>query len=260
MRIDGQSPVSSASSGTSFESAIGAKKSESSDGGEATAVSTDAGGKTSVSGTSSGLAGNGLVQATAALQESLTELKEMIADLAAMISEMSSDSKASGAPVPNRGGSISSAPSEGSNIRSAGGSGNLGGTQRASDKLPDPVTDIQTVQLGSKSVTVGGDGSATRSEVNSAASELRNLYTNSSSFQKTVDNSGSENMTLAVGRRDDNTSWGGGGRVFMNVNNVAPGSNNTFQALVAHEFGHAAAGMSHGSALDNLSSAVAAEA
>ena len=277
MRIDAQSLVSGPSEAESFDAANSAAAG--SDFGSGNAAAQDGcqkiGGASSGSQSSSGGSmsggggGEGLMQSAAALQETLSELKEMIEDLAQMIASMSGQGQVSGASRANEGGGISSVDSgSGGHSGSDGhshsdghsGSGRLGGTQGPSDRIPAPTDNVREIQLGGRTVTVGGDGSASAGEVDATAAELENLYNNSPSFKQTIDNSSAEELVVTVGRRGDNISWGGGGRVFMNVNNIQPGSNDTFQELMAHEFGHAAAGLEHGSTLDNLSRSVANEA
>ncbi len=156
----------------------------------------------------------------------------------------------------SRGGSINTA----GGIESVGGSGgNLGGVQGPSERIPDPTEHVREVQLGDKTITVGGDGSASEAEVNAAAAELERMYETSPTFRNSID-SGPDSMTFTLGKRDDNTSWGGGGRVFININNVQPGNNDTFQGLVGHEFAHAADGLGHGAELDSIEERVRAEA
>ncbi len=141
---------------------------------------------------------------------------------------------------------------EGTPVRSELGNANI----------PPPVDNLRTLQLGAKTLTIGGDGtdSASPAEVEQTAQAIEQLYQRSPTFRQLIDDSPHQALEVAVGRRSDNISWGGGGSVFMNLNNIAPGSADTFQALLAHEFAHAAADMQHGSAQDALQEAVAAEA
>ena len=53
--------------------------------------------------------------------------------------------------------------------------------------------------------------------------------------------------------------WGGGGRVFLNLNNISAGANDRFQGIVGHEFAHAA-GLPHGAELDSIEDSVRREA
>ncbi len=157
-------------------------------------------------------------------------------------------------------------PSGGSALQQNGsvmpveGSGNLGGSHGPSERIPDPTEHVREITLGDKTMTVGGDGSASEGEVDAAAAELQRMYNASPSFKQSIDNAQSSDLTFTVGRRSDNTSWGGGGRVFLNINNVTPGNNDRFQGLVGHEFGHAAQGLHHGAELDSLEARVRAEA
>jgi len=154
------------------------------------------------------------------------------------------------------GGSVSDGPA----IRPVENSGgNLGGTQGASAKIPDPIEHVREIQLGGKTMIIGGDGSASEAEVDAAAAELQRMYDASPTFRESIDN-GPDTMTFTLGERGDNTSWGGGGRVFLNINNVEPGNNDRFQGLVGHEFAHAAEGLGHGSELDSIEERVRAEA
>ncbi|MGF1548104.1 MAG: hypothetical protein ACFCUG_12340 [Thiotrichales bacterium] len=149
-----------------------------------------------------------------------------------------------------RGGSVSDG--EGTGVRSALGNSNI----------PPPVDNLQSVQLGGKTLTVGGDGTGTASasEVSQTAASIQNLYANSPSFKQMIDSSPHQTLEVSVGRRADNTSWGGGGSVYMNLNNIAPGNSDTFQELLAHEFAHAAVDMRHGSEQEALQDQIAAEA
>ena len=56
-------------------------------------------------------------------------------------------------------------------------------------------------------------------------------------------------------------SWGNAdGRVFMNINDITPGSSDNFQALTAHEFAHAGIDLEHGSEMERFERAVSQEA
>ncbi len=140
------------------------------------------------------------------------------------------------------------------------GQSNLGGTQGPSERIPEPTQNVREIDLGGKTMTIGGDGSVSNAEVNAAAAEMQRMYDTSPTFRASVDNAQSADLTVTVGKRGDNTSWGGGGRIFLNVNNITPGNNDTFQGIVGHEMGHAAQGLSHGAALDNMEEDVRMEA
>jgi len=183
----------------------------------------------------------------------LTQMKELIQQLAQLIQAMS-----------NKGGKISGASSIGADGRTKSvdgpGANGLGGTQGASERIPDPAQNVRVVQLGNKTMTIGSDGSASAAEVDSAVAEMQRMYDTSPTFRQMVDNSGAEDLTVTLGRRGDNTSWGGGGRVFLNLNNIEAGNNDRFQGIVGHEFAHAASGLGHGAELDSIEDRVRAEA
>lgn len=152
------------------------------------------------------------------------------------------DQGGQGAVTPNGGGSIQ--PESGGNLNSA---------------IPDPTQDIQSFDLGPKTVVIGGDGSATAQEVEQTAQTLQQMYQSSPSFRDQIDNNPNQTLQIAVGKRADNTSWGGSdGRIFLNINNVSPTANDTFESLVSHEVGHTQ-GLGHGGQMEALESAVAAE-
>ncbi len=183
----------------------------------------------------------------------LTQMKELIQQLAQLIQAMSS-----------KGGKISGASSVGADGRTKSvegtGANGLGGTQGPSERIPDPTQNVREVQLGNKTMTIGSDGSASAAEVDTAATELQRMYDSSPTFRQTIDNAGSEQLTVTLGRRGDNTSWGGGGRVFLNLNNIDAGNNDRFQGIVGHEFAHAASGLGHGAELDGIEDRVRSEA
>ncbi|HPE62297.1 MAG TPA: hypothetical protein PLB10_18355 [Thiolinea sp.] len=136
-----------------------------------------------------------------------------------------------------------------------------GGSAGSDELIPKPTEHIQTLNLGGKNVTVGGDGTSSAQEVAATANQVQHLYDNSPTFKNMIDNSSDPSFEVSVGRRSDNTSWGNTqGRVFMNINNVDPGNSDTFQSLMGHEFAHASVDMPHGSAIEQTQNAVAQEA
>ncbi len=185
-----------------------------------------------------------------ALINILEELAELIGDVTGdkESSESSESSKPSGKGTSN-GAVINDDKTMGN--ESNQGKGNI----------PKPTEHLQEVDLGGKKMTIGGDGSASAQEVKATAESIKNLYQNSDSFKDMIDSSSDKGFEVSVGKRGDNTSWGNAdGRVFMNINNIEPGDSNGFQSLLGHEFAHASIDLDHGAQLDNISSAVAAEA
>ncbi|MEZ5535001.1 MAG: hypothetical protein R3F02_05185 [Thiolinea sp.] len=156
-----------------------------------------------------------------------------------------------------RGGSISD---NGNGVQPVQGGGK-GGSSGADQLIPPPSEHIQQLNLGGKPVTVGGDGSSSASEVAATASNIENLYNNSSTFRNMIDTSSDPSFEVSVGRRSDNTSWGNTeGRVFMNINNIAPTNSDNFQSLLGHEFAHASIDLGHGGQMEQVQQAVAQEA
>lgn len=188
-------------------------------------------------------------QIVGALTDITEQLKGLVGQLAQLIQSMSGN--ASGASIIGSDNRIR--PVE-------GGTGALGGTQGPSERIPDPTENIRTIQLGSRSMTIGSDGSASAAEVDAAAREMQRMYDVSPSFRRSIDSAGADDLVVTLGRRGDNTSWGGGGRVFLNLNNIEAGNNDRFQGIVGHEFGHAANGLPHGAELESLEQRVQAEA
>ena len=139
------------------------------------------------------------------------------------------------------------------------GSTPLSTPQGPSERIPDPTENVRTFELGGKTMTMGSDGTATKAEVDQAEAEVKQMYENSPSFRETINSADTNDLTMTLGKRGDNTSWGGGGRVFLNLNNVSP-SGDTFQELVGHEWGHAAGGLGHGPELEALEERVRNEA
>ena len=127
--------------------------------------------------------------------------------------------------------------------------------------IPKPVEHMHSFNLGGKSITIGGDGSASPAEVQNTKDTIMNLYQNSPTFKSMLDSSPNDSFEISVGRNSDNMSWGNSdGRIFMNVNNVAPSNSDTFQALTAHEFAHAAVNQQHGSEMQRFEDTAAREA
>jgi len=202
-------------------------------------------------------ASGGQTTDTSSMIQSLTtimkQMKELIQQLSQLVEAMSCKGcgKSRGA---------SSIGSDGTLRPVEGASGPLGGTQGPSDKIPDPTKNVREVALGDKTMTIGSDGSASAAEVDAAAKELQRMYDVSPTFRDSIDGAGADKLTVTLGRRGDNTSWGGGGRVFLNLNNISAGNNDRFQGIVGHEFAHAADGLGHGSELDAIEDKVRAEA
>ena len=197
----------------------------------------------------------------AGIADSLTSVLDQMKDLIQQLSQLlqSMNSGQSGASIAGPGGTITPVDG-GSGLGTAMGGSNLGGEQGASARIPDPTQNVREVQIGSKTMTIGSDGSASAAEVDAAVGEMQRMYDVSPTFRNSIESSTSENLTMTLGRRGDNTSWGGGARVFLNLNNIEAGNNDSFQGIVAHEFAHAANGLPHGGALDAIESAVQAEA
>ena len=140
------------------------------------------------------------------------------------------------------------------------GSGS-GGSAGADELIPKPTEYLQSLNLGGKQVTVGGDGTASADEVAATAGNIQQLYDSSPTFRNMIDSSSDPSFEVSVGKRSDNTSWGNTqGRVFMNLNNVSPDGGDTFQSLLGHEFAHASIDLGHGAAMEQTQNAVAAEA
>ena len=154
-----------------------------------------------------------------------------------------------------------SSTGSGSGVTPVNGSGPGGSAGNSSGLIPKPSEHIQQLNLGGKTVTVGGDGTSSAEEVGATAQSIQNLYQNSPTFKGMVDNSSDPSFEVSVGRRDDNTSWGNsGGRVFMNINNINPGNTDAFQSLLGHEFAHASIDIGHGGQMEQIQDAVAREA
>lgn len=202
-------------------------------------------------------------------KESLSEaqiqkLLAMLLELIAMLSGSEEEGEGkppSGAPSGSGGG----APSGGSPSASPGKIENnkvVGENVAKGDgQIPKPTEHMQNFSLGNKQVTIGGDGSASADEVQQTKQTMTDLYQNSPSFKSMIDSSPNESFEVSVGKRSDNMSWGNAdGRVFMNINDITPGSSDNFQALTAHEFAHAGIDLGHGSEMQRFEQAVSQEA
>jgi len=228
--------------GARFDSAMKAEGGKSAG---ATAPSTGA----------SGLSAS-MPQITKALDGIVDQMKELVQQLAQLIQAMKGGNSkgASSIGADGRTRSVETGDGDHSGHNHSG----LGGTQGPSDRIPDPSSNVREVKLGDKTMTIGSDGSASKTEVDRAEAELKRMYETSPTFKETV-NDADGDLTVTLGRRGDNTSWGGGGRVFLNLNNISAGANDRFQGIVGHEFAHAA-GLPHGAELDSIEDSVRREA
>jgi hypothetical protein len=216
-------------------------------------------------------------QAGSDADSKLQELKDLIIQLLQKLMEMLKGGDSSEQQAGAGGGSNASPGNSASTPSTRGGStpnGNEGGVKPvegsgpggsagSGELIPPPQENIQTLNLGGKQVTVGGDGTgaASAGEVKATADNIQNLYTNSPTFRNMIDSSSDPSFEVSVGRRDDNTSWGNTtGKVFMNLNNVDATNSDTFQSLLGHEFGHASVDLGHGSQMEQTENAVAQEA
>jgi len=128
-------------------------------------------------------------------------------------------------------------------------------------KIPQATENIQNFQLGGKNISVGSEGTASATEVEATAQSIKHVYQNSPTFRNMIDNSSDPSFAVTVGKRSDNTSWGNtGGKIFMNLNNIQASNNDSFQALLAHEFAHASIDLKHGAEMQRIEKAVAQEA
>lgn len=195
--------------------------------------------------------------------------KEMLAQVLQLVQQLLEKVESS-EPGNNKGGSTAS-PNGGVNpvegAGSGGGADNQGsggnGGSGSNERIPPPSENIQQLNLGGKTVTVGGDGTGTASaeEVAKTAQSIEHMYQNSPTFKDMIDNSSDPSFEVSVGRRDDNTSWGNTeGRVFMNINNIDPGNSDSWQSLLSHEFAHASIDLGHGAEMENLEQRAAREA
>jgi hypothetical protein len=127
-------------------------------------------------------------------------------------------------------------------------------------KIPKATENIQNFQLGSKNISVGSNGTASATEVEETAQSIKHAYQSSPTFQNMIDKSSDPSFAVTVGKRNDNTSWGNtGGKIFMNLNNIQASNNDTFQALLSHEFAHASIDLKHGAEIQRIEKAVAKE-
>lgn len=127
-------------------------------------------------------------------------------------------------------------------------------------KIPEATENIQNFQLGGKNISVGSDGTASATEVEETAKSIKHAYQHSPTFQNMIDKSSDPSFAVTVGKRNDNTSWGNtGGKIFMNLNNIQASNNDTFQALLSHEFAHASIDLKHGAEMQRIEKAVAKE-
>ncbi len=197
-----------------------------------------------------------------ALVSLLVEVLETLNDvLAGKNLEEDGAPEASAPPLSNatRGASTTGGPNN--QITNVDRAPTTTGAAGGDGQIPIPAQFVETFQLGDKTITIGGDGTASQAEVQATKQTLSDMYQNSPTFQNMIDSSSDPSFEVSVGRRDDNTSWGNAdGRVFLNINNLTPGNNDAFQGITAHEFAHAAADLGHGSELDSIQDRVAAEA
>ena len=208
----------------------------------------------------------------AQLEEILTMLMELIAQLNGSEGDSAegSGSESAGQSVDasgtggtaNNGASTSGTGDSPAKVENGKVTSQGEGNVAAGDgQIPKPTEHMQSFDLGDKQVTIGGDGSASAEEVQQTQQTISDLYENSPSFKEMVDSSPNDSFEVSVGRRSDNMSWGNeDGRVFMNVNDITPGSSTNFQELTAHEFAHAGVGQDHGAEMERFQSTVAQEA
>lgn len=190
-----------------------------------------------------------------------SDLESLIAQITALLQKLLA--AISGQPPSSeqaddksRGGSI---PQGENSVSPVNGSGT--GGSASNDLIPQPTEHLQTLNLGGKNVVVGGDGTASAAEVQATAQSIQTLYNNSPTFKNMIDNSTDPSFDVSVGRRSDNTSWGNTqGKIFMNINNIAPGNSDSYQSLLGHEFAHASIDLGHGSQMEQIERAVASEA
>ncbi len=204
------------------------------------------------------------------LEAKMKEILAMLLELIAMLNGSDKSDKGEGKPssgAPSGGGEPSGggSPSGKSPSTSPGKVENnkvVGENVAKGDgQIPKPTEHMQSFNLGDKQVTIGGDGSASAEEVQMTKQTMTDLYQNSPSFKNMIDSSPNASFEVSVGKRSDNMSWGNAdGRVFMNVNNIEPGSSDNFQALTAHEFAHAGIDLGHGSEMQRFEQVVSQEA
>ena len=157
-----------------------------------------------------------------------------------------------------KGGSIAG-PDGG--VNPVEGTGPGGSVPAGDGTIPKPTEHIQEINLGGKTVTVGGDGTSSQAEVAETARSMEQMYQNSPTFKNMIDSSSDQSVEVTVGKRSDNTSWGASdGRIFMNTNNIAPGNSDAWQSLLAHEVAHASIDIGHGAEIESIEDKVAQEA
>lgn len=197
-----------------------------------------------------GGAGSSSDAANAQLEKLLEQVLKLIQEMIAQLAGNGQSDKVQGGSSTGSGGGIAPVSGSGS-----------GGSAGSNELIPPPTEHIQQLNLGGKTVTVGGDGTSSAEEVGATAQSIQQLYQNSPTFKDMIDDSSDPSFEVSVGRRDDNTSWGNTeGRVFMNINNIAPGNSDAFQSLLGHEFAHASIDLGHGGQMEQVQSAVAREA
>ncbi|MCK5812712.1 MAG: hypothetical protein KAH03_00570 [Cocleimonas sp.] len=189
--------------------------------------------------------------------DQMLKILAMLLELLTMIIESQKDD-AGGDSVDADKDISSSSPAKVENDQIVNEKGNVA---TGDGEIPKPSEHLQSFNLGDKEITIGGDGSASAGEVGQTKDTLTDLYANSGSFKEMIDSSPNDDFEVSVGRRDDNTSWANeDGRVFMNINDIAPDSSDNFQALTAHEFAHAGVNQQHGDEMKQFEQAVAQEA
>jgi len=194
----------------------------------------------------------------------LKQLLTMLLELIAMLEDPEGKANGQSGGKPEGGSPTGGAPAGGG----GSGSGKVENNKVVGDnvsagngEIPKPTEHMQGFNLGDKQVTIGGDGSANATEVQQTKQTMTDLYANSPSFRSMIDSSPNESFEISVGRRSDNMSWGNAdGRVFMNINNITPGSSDNFQALTAHELAHAGVDQKHGADMERFEQAVSQEA
>ncbi|MGB1010869.1 MAG: hypothetical protein ACPGVP_14200 [Thiolinea sp.] len=197
------------------------------------------------------LSGNNAGIDNSQLKDLLMQILKLVQEMLGQVSNESGSGKTSGG----------STAGPGESVKPVSGNGPGGSAENGSNKIPEPTEHLQQLNLGGKAVTVGGDGSSSAEEVAATAQSIEHMYQNSPTFKNMIDNSADPSFDVSVGRRDDNTSWGNSeGRVFMNINNIAPGNNDSFQGLLAHEFAHASIDIGHGAQMEQIQDAAAKEA
>ena len=189
--------------------------------------------------------------------QSTQQLLQLITQILQLLLKSIDDSSETGCDQGKaRGGSVT----DGNGVQPVQGGGK-GGSAGSDQLIPPPSEHIQQLNLGGKPVTVGGDGSSSAAEVAATANNIEDLYNNSPTFRNMIDTSSDPSFEVSVGRRSDNTSWGNTeGRVFMNINNIAPTNSDNFQSLLGHEFAHASIDLGHGGQMEQVQQAVAQEA